>query len=34
LNAHNYRTHEFGDSVFLENTCRRTASENQRSAAA
>ena len=20
LNAHNYRTHEFGDSVFLENT--------------
>ena len=34
LNSHNYRTHEFGDSVFLENTYRRTASEYQRSAAA
>jgi S-adenosylmethionine:tRNA ribosyltransferase-isomerase len=34
LNAHNYRTHEFGDSVFLENTHGRTASEYQRSAAA
>ena len=30
LNAHNYRTHEFGDSVFLENTRM----EYQRSAAA
>jgi len=30
LNAHNYRTHEFGDSLFLENTRM----EYQRSAAA
>jgi S-adenosylmethionine:tRNA ribosyltransferase-isomerase len=33
LNAHNYRTHEFGDSVFLESTLTETHAEFQRSAA-
>jgi S-adenosylmethionine:tRNA ribosyltransferase-isomerase len=34
LNAHNYRTHEFGDSIFLESAHREMRSCYQRSTAA
>ncbi len=34
LNAHAYRTHEFGDSIFVERVCRSSKSLDQQSPAA
>ncbi len=34
LNAHDYRTHEFGDSVFLEKADNEARSADQQPAAA
>jgi S-adenosylmethionine:tRNA ribosyltransferase-isomerase len=34
LNAHDYRTHEFGDSVFLEKAANRACHSEQPSVAA